>query len=165
MYQMAAQGCEGQIGACKRHSSSNGTGRSDMPKKVMQHSDTSGTGMVANNQIDVKRLLAMNDYDPLRIFNRDVTPVIENQIEQGLPPLAVHIIGLLKSLDVNRRMSPLLAVLNDGLPDFSIVAENLANEQVNSRHDIPAELNEFHDSRDEIENHVLKNRQRLNEYV
>ena len=158
---MSAQGCEGQIGGTKKYCAAKGTCHADMPKKVMQHNDITATGMIANNQVDIGHILKDLDYDPLRIYNEAETPMIENRIEAGLPPLGRTVIQLLKNQQINMPMAPLIASLNEGSPDCSVISIHFANDQINSRHDIPSNLLNFHQARDHIEEYILTNRNRL----
>lgn len=94
IFELACQGCELIIGIAKLYCNSLGTGKPDMPRKLAEYLDISGICTVGCDQINVAKMLHTLLYHRKLIFDDDLTPQFEQQIENKFPSFALHIVKL-----------------------------------------------------------------------
>ena len=103
-YQMACQGSELIVGLGKMYCEKCGTGKFDMPTKLGNYYDITGTSMVYHNKVDFSKILKSLDKEKLLLFDWKETPFEEYEIEKLLPPLMKYIVQLLDNLKVGDKL-------------------------------------------------------------
>ena len=96
-YQMACQGSELIVGLGKMYCEKCGTGKFDMPTKLGNYYDITGTSMVFHNKVDFGKVLKMIEQDKILLFNWTESVLEEIKIQKLFPPMTDFIT---KKLDI-----------------------------------------------------------------
>ena len=99
-YQMACQGSELIVGLGKLYCEKCGTGKFDMPTKIGNYYDITGTSMVYHNKVDFSKILKCIEKEKLLLFDWKNTPLEEMAIEELFPPLMKYLVSILDKLEV-----------------------------------------------------------------
>lgn len=99
-YQMACQGSELIVGLGKMYCEECGTGKNDMPEKLGNFYDITGTSMVYYNKVNFAKILKKLKQQQLLLFDEKKTPLHEKQCERLFPPLMKRLVELLDKFEV-----------------------------------------------------------------
>ena len=99
-YQLSCQGSELMVGLGKMFCAKCGTGKYDMPQKLGDFYDLTGTCMVYHNKVDFSKILRKLCKEHQLIFDWKVTPKIEDELERRFPPLMIHLVDLIENTDI-----------------------------------------------------------------
>ena len=134
-YQMACQGSELIVGLGKMYCDECGTGKFDMPTKLGNFYDITGTSMVHYNKIDFRKILQKLENEKQLIFNGNKTPLQEIQTKRTLPPIARYIVNIFDHFEVgdksNHFISQILTQLD--LDVWSLHTTNISKLLVESQ--------------------------------
>lgn len=103
---MACQGSELIVGLGKMYCEKCGTGKFDMPEKLGNYYDITGTSMVFHNKVDFGKLLKQLEQEKLYLFNWDKTPIEERRNDKLSPPMHVFIGRHLENYEVGDNTPP-----------------------------------------------------------
>ena len=96
-YFCAAQGCEHHIGVSKLFAKQRGTGKKDMSQQICNHLDMTGTAAIKNNQVNLQKILELLNKEKLYIFDENLTPQIEQILENLMPGVARQMIKIFRA--------------------------------------------------------------------
>lgn len=107
-YQMACQGSELMIGLGKLYCDSCGTGKYDMPEKLGDYYDLTGTSMVYHNNVDFSKILKILEQEKLLIFDWAKTPQEEAKLESEFPPLMKFLVEILEKFEIGDKIPEII---------------------------------------------------------
>ena len=113
-YELACQGSELMIGLGKLYCAQLGTGKWDMPEKLMNYYDLNGVVNLKNNQIDVGKLIKQLEKKGKKlIFNGEKTIKLEKKIEKGSPLIFSFLVQCLDKWEVGEPMHDFIKQINE----------------------------------------------------
>lgn len=149
LYQMACQGSELLIGLGKLFCDKNGTGKFDMPRKIAQFYDITGTCMVFHDKVDFCKILKHLNTSKILIFNEKETPKCEQLIETNFPPLMKQLVKLLIDFNVGDEIPSLLSRIASQLTMSAWSLQMSKIRQVLAHDDNTVNTNEIDENSDE----------------
>ena len=149
LYQMACQGSELLIGLGKLFCDKNGTGKFDMPRKMAEFYDITGTCMVFHDKVDFCKILRHLNTEKILIFNEQETAQCEQLFERNFPPLMKQLIQLLINFNVGDEIPSLLSRISSQLTMSAWTLQLTKIRKCLARKDDNINTNEIDENSDE----------------
>lgn len=108
-YQMACQGSELIVGLGKMYCEKCGTGKFDMPTKLGNYYDITGTSMVFHNKVDFGKVLKMIEQDKILLFNWTESVLEEIKIQRLFPPMTDFITKKMDNYECGADTDPFIS--------------------------------------------------------
>ena len=108
-YQMACQGSELIVGLGKMYCEKCGTGKFDMPTKLGNYYDITGTSMVFHNKVDFGKVLKMIEQDKIFLFDWNKSVLEEIKIQRLFPPMTDFITKMIDNLECGAETNPFIS--------------------------------------------------------
>lgn len=134
-YQMACQGSELIVGLGKMYCEKCGTGKFDMPTKLGNYYDITGTSMVFNNKVDFAKVLKMIEQDKILLFDWNESVLEEIRIQRLFPPMTDFITKILDNYECGADHNPFIRKILTQLRLNVFHSQKMSNLLIKSQND------------------------------